>query len=114
MMEHENREEFKKNTDLVLFVISMKGYAKENNTRLTYSVSHSGEIPWFVKEVPTVAVSLNYTNHLFDVPMMKTFINAYSGSPEYIEALVEKLTGKSEFKGEANDLVWCDRWDTRL
>ena len=33
---------------------------------------------------------------------------------ENIEALVEKLTGKSEFKGEANDLVWCDRWDTRL
>lgn len=114
MMEHENREEFKKNTDLVLFVISMKGYAKENNTRLTYSVSHSCEIPWFVHEVPTVAVSLNYTNHLFDVPMMKTFVNAYSGSPEYIEVLVEKLTGKSEFKGEANDLVWCDRWDTRL
>ncbi len=114
MMEHENREEFKKNTDLVLFVISMKGYAKENNTRLTYSVSHSGEIPWFVREVPTVAVSLNYTNHLFDVPMMKTFINAYAGTDEYLHALVQKLTGKSEFKGRANDLVWCGRWDTRL
>ena len=114
MMEHENMEEFKKNTDLVLFVISMKGYAKENNTRLTYSVSHSGEIPWFVREVPTVAVSLNYTNHLFDVPMMKTFINAYAGTDEYLHALVQKLTGKSEFKGRANDLVWCGRWDTRL
>lgn len=114
MMEHESREEFKKNTDLVLFVIDMKGYAKENNTRLTYSVSHSHEIPWFVKEVPTVAVSLNYTNHLYDVPMMKTFVNAYGSSPEYIRKLVEKLTGKSEFKGMYNDLVWCDRWDTRL
>ncbi len=114
MMEHKSREEFKKNTDFVLFVINMQGYAKENNTRLTYSVSHSHEIPWFVREVPTVAVSLNYTNHLYDVPMMKTFINAYGSTSEYLEALVDKLTGKSEFKGQYNDLVWCGRWDTKL
>lgn len=114
MMEHSNREAFKKNTDLVLFIIDMKGYAKENNTRLTYSVSHSYEIPWFVREVPTVAVSLNYTNHLYDVPMMKTFVNAYCSSKEYLHALVEKLTGVSEFKGQYNELVFCDRWDTRL
>lgn len=112
-MNHESREEFKKNTDLVLFVVDVKGYAKENNTRLSYSVSHSGEIPWYNCEVPTVAVSLNYTNHLYDIPMMKTYINAYGSSDEYLKALVEKLTGKSEFKGQANDLVFCGRWDTR-
>ncbi len=114
IMEKQGIEEFKKNTDLVLFVINMKGYAKENNTRLVYSASHSCEIPWYVNEVPTVAVSLNYTNHLFDVPMMKTFINAFGSTKEYLEALVEKLTGKSEFKGRSNDLVWCGRWETRL
>ena len=114
VMSHENREEFKANTDVVLFVINMKGYAQENNVRLKYDASHSGQIPWFVNEVPTVAVSLNYTNHLYDVPMMKTFVNAYSDSQEYLRALVEKLTGKSQFKGTANELVWCDRWDTRL
>ena len=114
MMGHANREEFKKNTDVVLFVVNMKGYAKDNNVRLSYSVGHSEEIPWFVKEVPTVAVSLNYTNHLYDIPMMKTFINAYGDTPEYLHALVEKLTGKSDFNGQANDLVWCGRWDTRL
>lgn len=113
MMEHEAREDFKREVDLVLFVINMKGYAKDNNVRLSYSVGHSAEIPWYVREVPTVAVSLNYTNHLFDVPMMRTFINAYSDTPEYLHALVEKMTGKSAFKGKANDLVWCNRWDTK-
>ncbi|XME02415.1 glycoside hydrolase family 3 protein [Lachnospiraceae bacterium C1.1] len=113
MMGHEKREEFKKKVDLVLFVVNMKGYAKDNNVRLSYSVGHSQEMPWYVKEVPTIAVSLNYTNHLYDVPMMKTFINAYGDTPEYLHALVEKITGKSEFKGEANELVWCGRWDTR-
>ena len=113
MMGHVNREEFKKNVDLVLFVVNMKGYAKDNNVRLSYSVGHSEEIPWYVKEVPTVAVSLNYTNHLYDVPMMKTFINAYGDTPEYLHELVQKLIGASEFKGTANDLVWCGRWDTK-
>lgn len=114
VMGHVNREEFKKNTDLVLFVINMKGYAQTNNVRLCYDASHSEQNPWFVGEVPTVAVSLNYTNHLYDVPMMKTFINAYGDSSEYLHALVEKLTGKSQFKGQANELVWCGRWETRL
>ena len=114
VMNHESREDFKKNTDVVLVVTNMKGYAKENNVRITYGASHSGDNPWYVSEVPTVCVSLSYTNHLYDLPMMKTFINAYGSSAEYLHALVEKLTGKSEFKGKANDLVWCGRWDTRL
>ncbi len=113
MMEHEGREEFKKKVDLVLFVVNMKGYAKDNNVRLSYSVGHSGEIPWYVREVPTIGISLSYTNHLYDAPMMKTFINAYSDTSEYLHAVVEKLTGKSEFKGKANDIVWCGRWDTK-
>ena len=97
----------------MLFVVNMKGYAKDNNVRLSYSVGHSGEIPWYVREVPTIGISLSYTNHLYDAPMMKTFINAYSDTSEYLHAVVEKLTGKSEFKGKANDIVWCGRWDTK-
>ena len=37
----------------------------------------SNEVPWYVWEVPTVFVSLNFTTHLTDVPMVKAFINAY-------------------------------------
>ena len=114
MMEHRSMEAFKKNYDFVLVVFSMKGYAQTNNVRVTYSVGHSSEIPWSVYEVPTIGISLNYTNHLYDAPMLKTFINAYAPTKEYIHALVEKLTGKSEFKGRANELVWCGRWETRL
>ncbi len=114
MMEHHRMEEFKKLYDYVLVVFSMKGYAQTNNVRVTYSVGHSSEIPWSVHEIPTIGVSLCYTNHLYDAPMLKTFVNAYAPTKEYIRALVEKLTGKSPFKGQANDLVWCGRWETRL
>ncbi len=114
MMEHHSMEDYKNRFDLVLEVFSMKGYAQTNNVRLTYSVGHSSEIPWSVHEIPTIGVSLCYTNHLYDAPMLKTFVNAYAPTKEYIHALVEKLTGKSPFKGQANDLVWCGRWETKL
>ena len=114
MMAKHTMEKVHADYDLCLVAISMKGYAQSNNTRVVYSVGHSYEIPWYVHELPTICVSLNYTNHLIDVPMMKTFVNAYSSEREYLHALVEKLTGKSPFKGKANNLVWCGRWDTRL
>ena len=114
MMGHQSCEKLKKAYDYVLVVFSMKGYAQTNNVRITYSVGHSSEIPWSVHEIPTIGVSLNYTNHLYDAPMLKTFVNAYAPTREYIHALVEKLAGKSPFNGQANDLVWCGRWETRL
>lgn len=114
IIETEPVEQFKRKYDVVFMFFNMKGYAQENNVRIKWSASHSSELPWFVHEVPTVGVSLNYTNHLIDLPMLKTFINAYAPTREYIRAAIEKITGVSAFKGRYNDTVWCGRWDTRL
>lgn len=114
IMQTESVEEFKKKYDVVFMFVNMKGYAQENNVRVRWSASHSSELPWFVREVPTIGVSLNYTNHLIDLPMLKTFINAYAPTREYIRAAVEKTVGISSFHGKANDLVWCGRWETHL
>ena len=113
IMETPSVEEFKSKYDVVFMVVHMKGYAQENNVRVKWSAAHSSELPWFVHEVPTIGISLNYTNHLYDLPMLKTFINAYAPTREYIRAAIEKLTGRSAFQGKANELVWCGRWDTR-
>lgn len=106
-------ESFKKQYDIVFVFVHMKGYAQENNVRVKYSAPHSNELPWWINEVPTVCVSLSYTNHLYDLPMMKTFINAYGPTRACIRATVEKITGQSEFKGKFNETVWCNSWDTR-
>ncbi len=110
----ESHETVKEKFDLILYCFNMKGYAQESNVRIKFSASHSNEIPGFVQEVPTLGVSLSYTNHLYDLPMLKTFIHAYAPTREYIQALVAKIAGKSSFKGRADDNVWCSRWDTRL
>ena len=107
-------EEFRNSYDIVFVFVHMKGYAQENNVRVKFSSGHSNEIPWWIKEVPTVCVSLNFTNHLYDLPMMKTFINAYSPTRESIKSTIDKILGKSPFEGIPNENVWCDRWDTRI
>ena len=114
MMSHPPRDEFAANYDLVLLVVNVKGYAQENWVRLRWSCNHSCQVPWYIHEVPTVGMSLNYTNHLIDIPQVKTFVNAYGSNREHIRAAIEKLCGQSPFKGKANDSVFCDRWDTRL
>ncbi|MDD3239789.1 MAG: glycoside hydrolase family 3 N-terminal domain-containing protein [Lachnospira sp.] len=114
MLNHEPREEFISKHDLALVVINVKGYAQENEVRVRWSCNHSCELPWYNEEIPTIGMSLNYTNHLIDVPQLHTFINAYAPKREHIRAAIEKIIGKSEFKGTADDSVFCGRWDTRL
>ena len=114
MLAHEPRAEFIKSHDLALVFINVKGYAQENEVRVRWSCNHSCELPWYNEEIPTVGVSLNYTNHLIDVPQLHTFVNAYAPTREAVRAVIEKLTGKSEFRGKADESVFCGRWDTRL
>ncbi len=114
MMDKGSREAFKSKYDLVLLALNFTGYAQTNEVRITWSTDHSVDQPWYLAEVPTVAISLNLTNHLIDVPQAKTFINAYGSKQENIRAAVEKMIGKSTFTGKAEDNVFCDRWETRL
>ncbi|MEG2350983.1 MAG: glycosyl hydrolase, partial [Hungatella sp.] len=86
------------------------GMAQYNAMRVKWALPI--QQPWYVSEVPTMFLSLNFTNHLIDVPMAKTYVNAYMNSDEALYASLEKLMGKSEFKGKYHKNVFCGRWDT--
>lgn len=114
MMNCGSMKEFAAKYDVVFLVLNIKGYAQENNVRLRWSCNHSSELPWYVTEVPTVGISLNYTNHLIDVPQVHAFVNAYGSTRTSIRAAIDKICGRSRFKGTASDTVFCGKWDTRL
>lgn len=114
MMQRGPREAFKQHYDVVFVFIYVNQYAQRNVERMGWSVFHSKESPWYTEEVPTVGVSLNYTNHLVDCANIHTFINAYGPNRENVRAAIEKITGRSEFRGKAEETVFCGRWDTRL
>lgn len=106
--------ELSQNFDAAIVVADIVGYAGENNYRIRWKVPMSTDIPWFVYEIPTVFISLNFTTHLTDVPMVKTYINAYKDTREVIRQTIQKIMGESEFKGtHFNDNVWCNMWETK-
>ena len=105
-------EEFKKRYDAVLLVLSVAGFAQYNSMRVKWDLPVKQ--PWYMSEVPTIVLSVTFPNMLIDVPMARCYINSYMNHPEAIRAAIEKMTGKSEFKGRYNDNVFCDRWETRF
>lgn len=105
---------FRDEVDAAIIVANIVGYAAENNYRIRWKTPMSTDCPWYVHEVPTVMVSLNFTTHLHDATMVKAYINAYHDNPDAIAHTVAKITGESEFKGTYNDTVWTDKWQARL
>jgi beta-N-acetylhexosaminidase len=99
--------------DAALILANVSDFAQQAALRIKWSMPMGPEMPWYAAEVPTVFVSLNMPNHLIDVPMVKTAINAHTPTAETVRALVAKLTGRSEFLGTHNENVWCGAWDTR-
>jgi beta-N-acetylhexosaminidase len=107
-------QDLKENYDAAIIFADVVGYAAENNYRIRWKCPMSTDMPWYVNELPTVFVSLNFTTHLTDVPMVKTYINAYKDTREVIRQTIEKMMGESEFKGtHFNEHVWCNKWETR-
>ncbi|MFQ3844296.1 glycoside hydrolase family 3 N-terminal domain-containing protein [Staphylococcus pseudoxylosus] len=105
---------YREDVDAALVFANIIGYAAENNYRIKWGTAMSNEIPWYVHEVPTVLVSLNFTTHLHDATMVKAYINAYHSNPETIKQTVDKIMGLSTFKGTYNDLVWTNKWQAKL
>lgn len=105
---------YRDEVDAAIVVANVVGYAAENNYRIRWKTPMSTDCPWYVHEVPTVMVSLNYTTHLHDATMVKAYVNAYSDNDQTIRLVVDKLMGDSEFRGTYNDLVWTEKWQAKL
>ena len=105
-------EDFKKKYDCVLLILNVQGFAQFNTMRVKWD--EPTKQPWYMSELPTFVVSLSYTNNLIDVPMARCYINSYMDHHESFAATLEKMMGKSEFKGRYNENVFCGRWETRF
>lgn len=104
----------KEKYDLILYFATCDVKSNQKDIRIGWSSFLGGDTPKFVKEMPTVFVSMSNPYHLADVPMISTYINAYSPCEFAVEAVVEKLTGHSVFKGISPVDAFCGLWDTRL
>ena len=86
------------------------------NGRPAFGLSKGGgEIPWYVFELPVVAISVNAPTMLADIPQVRTYINAYDSKPSTMDALVNNLiAGKEAFKGNDPIDSFCGLWDAKI
>ena len=100
--------------DLIIYVANLTTKSNQTTVRIEWAQPMGANCAHYQNDVPTVFISLENPYHLLDVPRMKTFINTYSNNDAVLEALVEKLVGRSEFKGTSPIDPFCGKWDARL
>lgn len=107
-------EDMVKNYDLMLYAANLSTKSNQTVVRIEWKQPMGADCGHYLNDVPTVFVSLENPYHLLDFPRVRTYINCYSNNDRVLDALVEKLTGRSSFKGKSPVDPFCGRWDTRL
>lgn len=97
----ESIDDFKKRYDLIMYFVNKPTKSNQTNLRLEFKSFAGFDSPWFVHEVPTMFVSVSNPYHQYDLENIETVINTYSSTEEVLNSLVEKLVGKSKFKGQS-------------
>lgn len=106
-------KDIKEKCDLVIYVANYDTASNQTTRRVEWIKLMASNAPWFMQDVPTIFVSLANPYHLFDVPMIKTYINCYTNNDQTLQVLVDKLLGKEKFVGKSPVDVYCGRWDTK-
>ena len=102
--------------DLYVYICNMENASNNTTLRLNWNVAFGlgDDAPWFVSEIPALMISTAYPYHLFDAPMLKTYINAYAGTEDFREAVMDKLLCRSAFTGVSPIDPFCGREELKL
>lgn len=102
--------DIKSKFDLAVYVACIDTASNQSVRRIDWVHLMAADAPWFVQDVPTLFISLANPYHLVDAPMVKTFINAYTPNEETVDQVIDKLMGRSEFKGVSPVDPFCGIW----
>ena len=101
-------------TDLFIYYANFKVSSNQTTIRLVWSDFLGDSSPKYIYEIPTIFLSFSNPYHLVDVPMVRTYINAYTSNEYTVRLMVEKLMGRSTFKGKSPVDPFAGLWDARL
>lgn len=110
----EGVEDMEKKFDLAFYVANVETASNQTTTRLDWIHLMAADSPWFMKSIPTVFVSTANPYHLYDIPNVSTFVNAYTGNQPSIDAVVKKMTGKEKFEGKSPVDPFCGDFSAKL
>ncbi len=103
--------EARESYDLYVYIVNMQNASNNTTLRLNWNVCFGlgDDAPWLTSEVPVIMISTANPYHLFDAPMIGTYINAYSAEPHFCRAVMEKITGRSAFTGTSPVDPFCGK-----
>ncbi len=109
-------DEFVSRYDCCMIVLNMETVSNSTVVRVNWKIQFGmgDDIPWYAGEMPLIVVSTANPYHLLDIPMADVYVNAYTGSPAVLDAVFDKLMGRSEFKGISPVDPFCGHEDCRL
>lgn len=107
-------KEFLDQYDAAIYVLSEGTSSNQTTVRLTWNLPLANDAPWFVNDIPTIAISFANPYHLRDIPEIKTYINAYTTNEYNVEAVIDKLLGRSEFTGINPVDTTCGYYELKL
>jgi len=100
--------------DLIIYLCNMATKSNQTTVRIEWAQPMGANVPIYMTKVPTIFVSVENPYHLLDVPRVRTFINTYNSTDTVLDMLIDKLTGRSQFKGKSPVDAFCGMWDTKL
>ena len=111
-----NTESFVSQYDMAMIVINIPTVSNATVVRVNWNAlfGRGNDFPWYSGELPLLVVSTCNPYHLLDVPMAHAYVNTYTNNKETIDALFEKLLGRSEFSGVSPGDPFCGKGDTRI
>lgn len=107
-------EKLKADYDLVLYFVEFPVASNKTTLRITYNSFIGFDAPWQINDIPTMMISVANPYHLYDAPQIKTLINAYNATDHQLQAVIDKMMGRSEFNGVSPVDQFAGRWDAKL
>ncbi len=98
MPEDNSVRAWQKKYDLFLY-LSHQESARKDKLSLRINWHEAGNLPRFAADIPTLHISFGNPFELYDLPNIKTYINAYCLTDTVVEETLKKVLGQSSFKG---------------
>lgn len=102
------------NYDLCLYLANYSTKSNQTVVRIEWMQPMGANCPVYIHEKPIVFISVENPYHLLDAPRVKTYINVYNSNSSAIDALLDKLMGRTKFQGRSPVDAFCGKWDTKL
>ncbi len=99
---------------LTLYLANYEQASNQTTVRIKWCDKHALDSPRYVNEEDYVFLSFANPYLLMDAPRVPVYVNAYTATADSIRQTIDKVMGKSEFKGINPVDPFCGLPDTHL